>query len=77
MLFRSMAQLKPSLLCVAGFLSAVWFSNCQPGAYLQPQVCTFAPPLVLAQVLFYVACSAQLGFCLVWFQVKVAILLRS
>ena len=67
MLFRSVAQLMSSLLCVADSVSAVECSNRPPAVCLQPQVCMSAPTLVLAQVLFYVSCSAQLGFCLIWF----------
>ena len=45
---RSVAQLKSSLLCVADSVSAFQCSNRPPAASLQPQVCMFAPLLVLA-----------------------------
>ena len=66
MLFRHQAQLASSL--VLGWFSAcvAWCCSCLPGPSLQPQVCVFSPHLVLALVLFCIACSAQVAFCLVW-----------
>ena len=43
MLFKSLAQLKSSLLGVADSVTAFWCSNRPPGASLQPQVCMLAP----------------------------------
>ena len=48
MFVRPQAQVVSSL--VLGWFSAcvAWCSSCLPGPSLQPQVCVFSPPLVLA-----------------------------
>ena len=53
MLLRPQAQLASSL--VLGWFSACvsWCSSCLSGPSLQPQVCVFSPPLVLAKVVFF------------------------
>ena len=64
MLFRPQAQLASSL--VLGWFSAcvAWCSSCLPGPSLQPQVCVFSPPLVLAKVLFLRCLLSPSGFLL-------------
>ena len=59
-----MAQLKLSLLSVADSVYAVWCSNRPPGAYLQPQLCIFAPPKLKFVMLF--RSLAQLRASLLW-----------
>ena len=78
MLLRPQAQLASSL--VLGWFSACvsWCSSCLSGPSLQPQVCVFSPPLVLAKVVFLRCQLSPSGFLLsLVSKVKVARSARS